>query len=80
MADRDLAHGEKRFAVFTSEKGRDRADARRQIEGLNQGEAMVQMLISLNEQAARQTELLEYMAARLHGIEAKTQTGASSSP
>jgi hypothetical protein len=48
MADnRDLKHGEKRMALFTSEKGRDRANAQRQIEGLNQNDKIIALLTGL---------------------------------
>ncbi len=36
----NLRHGEKRMALFTSEKARDRADAQRQIEGLDQNDKL----------------------------------------
>ena len=48
MADnRNLRHGEKRMAMFTSEKGRDRANAQRQIEGLTQNDKMIALLSDL---------------------------------
>lgn len=45
--NRGLAHGEKRLALFTSEKGRDRANAKRAIEGLHQNDKMIALLTEL---------------------------------
>ena len=45
--NRNLRHGEKRMALFTSEKGRDRANAQRQIEGLTQNDKMIALLTDL---------------------------------
>lgn len=68
--NRDLKHGEKRMAVFTSEKGRDRANAQRAIEGLTQNDQIIALLTDQNE-------MLRYMCDRLYGLEQKAQTGAS---
>jgi len=68
---RDLRHGEKRLALFTSEKGRDRAQAFRAIEGLNQTDQMLQVLHHQTALLAEQTEMLRYMCDRLHAIETK---------
>lgn len=61
---RDLRHGEKRLAIFSSEKGRDRANAQRTIEGLNQNDQIIDLLTRLVAQA-------EYQSARLAAIEVK---------
>lgn len=61
---RDLRHGEKRLAAFSSEKGRDRANAQRTIEGLNQNDQIIDLLTRLVAQA-------EYQSARLAAIEVK---------
>jgi len=45
--NRNLRHGEKRMALFTSEKARDRADAQRQIEGLDQNDKLIALLTDL---------------------------------
>ncbi len=69
---RDLRHGEKRLAVFSSEKGRDRANAQRAIEGLSQNDQMIQLLHQQTQLLVEQTEMLRYMCDRLHAIESKT--------
>ena len=46
--NRDLRHGEKMFGVFSSEKGRDRANARRTIEGLSQNDQIIELLTEQN--------------------------------
>lgn len=63
---RDLRHGEKRLAVFSSEKGRDRANAQRTIEGLNQNDQIIGLLSRMVAQA-------EYQSARLAAIETLLQ-------
>lgn len=62
---RELRHGEKRLAVFTSEKGRDRANAERAIEGLNQNDQIIALL-------KEQNDLLRYACERLAAIEARS--------
>jgi len=62
--NRDLKHGEKRLGVFSSEKGRDRANAQRAIEGLSQNDQMIYLL-------NRQVELLDYIAQAVHRLEAR---------
>lgn len=64
--ERELRHGEKRLAVFTSEKGRDRASAQRAIEGLTQNDQIIALL-------TEQNEMLRYMCERLAAIEVNTQ-------
>lgn len=64
--DRKLAYGEKYGSIFSSEKGRDRADARRQIAGLNQGDAQIELLSQVVDQMRQQTELLRYLAQAAH--------------
>jgi len=67
MADnRQLRHGEKRFAMFTSEKGRDRANAQRAIEGLSQGDAMITLLQQQVELLTEQNAMLRWMCDRYH--------------
>lgn len=66
---RRLAHGEKTFALFTSEKGRDRANARRAIEGLQQGDQSLGHLSYQSDQLYEQTAMFRYMCDRLVGIE-----------
>jgi hypothetical protein len=61
---RDLRHGEKRMALFSSEKGRDRASAQRAIEGLSQNDQIIALL-------EQQNELLRWMADWMHRQEAK---------
>lgn len=67
--NRKLAHGEKYGSLFSSEKGRDRADARRQIESLNLAD---QQLAAAGNQAALLAEnnaLLRYVGERLQHVE-----------
>jgi hypothetical protein len=74
MADgRKLGQSEKVFGLWTSDKGRDRADARRQIAGLSQGDAQLQLLSSIVDQMTEQTALLRYMCERLANIEVGTR-------
>lgn len=63
---RELRHGEKRLSVFTSEKGRDRANAQRAIEGLTQNDQIIALL-------SEQNDLLRYMSERLAAIEINTK-------
>lgn len=69
MADRKLNHSERGVSLFGGEKARDRADAKRQIEGLNQQEQVVALL-------SEQNDLLRYMCERLYAIEQQGHTGA----
>lgn len=62
---RELRHGEKRMALFTSEKGRDRANAERAIAGLSQNDQIIELLTSQNE-------MLRYMCDRMAAIETNT--------
>jgi hypothetical protein len=39
-------------SLFSTEKGRDRADARRQIEGLSQNDQVIMLLSEINERLA----------------------------
>ena len=73
MADRKLTHSERGVSIFGGEKARDRADARRQLEGLSQNDQVIALL-------TEQNEMLRYMCDRLYAIEQKAQTGASLSP
>lgn len=73
MADRKLNHSERGISLFGGERARDRADAKRQIEGLSQQD---QVIALLNEQNALLAELVgvqRWMADRMH----EAQTGAS---
>lgn len=54
---------------FTSEKGRDRANALRAIEGLQQGDQSLAHLSYQSGLMLEQTNLLRYMADRLFAIE-----------
>lgn len=63
---RDLRHGEKRLSLFSSEKGRDRANAQRAIEGLSQNDQIIALL-------SEQNDMLRYMCDRLMAIEVKVQ-------
>ncbi len=66
---RQLAYGEKYGSLFSSEKGRDRADARRQIESLNLAD---QQLAAVGNQAqllAENNALLRYVGERLQHLE-----------
>jgi hypothetical protein len=67
---RELRHGEKRLAVFTSEKGRDRATAERAIEGLNQNDQIIALL-------REQNDLLRYACERLAAIETRSSTSSA---
>jgi hypothetical protein len=67
---RELRHGEKRLAMFTSEKGRDRANAQRAIEGLTQNDEIIGLL-------TQQNELLRYIGERLAAIEVNTNRPTS---
>jgi hypothetical protein len=62
MASRRLAYGEKFGSLWSSEKGRDRADARRQIEGLSLADAQVQLLAQISDQ-------MNYLGQRLWTLE-----------
>jgi len=75
MADnRELRHGEKRMAWFTSEKGRDRANAQRAIEGLNQNDQILALLTDLvvetqanGRRLDRTNQLLEWLGTDVLG-------------
>lgn len=64
MADRKLNHSERGMNLFGGEKARDRADARRQLEGLSQNDQVIALL-------TEQNEMLRYMCERLYAIEQK---------
>lgn len=66
MADRKLHHSER--GIGGGERGRDRADAKRQLEGLSQNDQIIALL-------TEQNDLLRYMADRLYTIEQKGQAG-----
>jgi hypothetical protein len=63
---RQLAHGEKRMPVFTSEKGRDRAAASRAIEGLTQNDQIIALLFEQNQMLTEQNQMLRYLADSAH--------------
>ena len=61
----------RRFGLWSSERGRDKANALRSIEGLSQND---QILYLLREQAGMmydQTQVLRYLAETLHEINCK---------
>lgn len=65
MADnRRLRHGEKRMAMFTSEKGRDRATAQRSIEGLSQNDQIIWLLQEQNEMLRYLCDMAHHFASR----------------
>lgn len=69
MAKKDIRKldwkSEARFAPFRSEHKRDRRDALRQIESLNQSQTQIAQLGQHGAQLAEQTALLRYMCERL---------------
>lgn len=71
---RKLSHGEKRINLFTSEKGRDRANARRAIEALQQGDQSLAHLAYQSDLMLEQTHMLRYLCDRLTAIERELQS------
>jgi hypothetical protein len=66
---RRLSYGEKRFSLFTSEKGRDRADAQRQIAALNAQGQHLDIASRHTALLAQQNEQLAYISERLYVLE-----------
>ena len=60
--------------LFTSEKGRDRANARRAIESLQQGDQSLAHLAYQSDLLLEQTNMLRYMCDRLVAIERELQS------
>lgn len=63
---RKLGHNERHVGLFSSEKGRDKAQAQRAIEGLTQNDQIIALL-------SEQNDLLRYMSERLAAIEINTK-------
>lgn len=70
MADRKLDHSERGVSLFGGEKARDRAEARRQMEGLTQNDQVIALL-------TEQNEMLRYMCDRLYALEQRAQVDAA---
>ena len=68
MADtRRLGASERAFGIGRKgEKARDRADARRQIEGLNQQDQVIRLLHMLLTEQQRTNDLLDWFAQRTY--------------
>ncbi len=64
---RKLRQGERAVALFSTEKGRDRADARRQIEGLDQSDQVIALLQQINDRLAWICDELVRQRQESHG-------------
>ena len=70
---RKLAGSEKLFGFGHTERARDKADARRQIEGLNQQDQMITLMVSLVNEQRRTNELLTWFAERAHSQDQRSK-------
>lgn len=67
--NRKLAYGEKYGSLFSSEKGRDRQDARRQIESLNLADQQLSGVQQTNALLMENNALLRYVGERLMSLD-----------